>query len=926
MPSQVCPTCQGGYNNLLEHIRKKHPAKTYTNQQLQPLGLVSCPYCATACRGLHGIRTHSAKIHGIEGRAKMSTLPRPRTYIATRATNTLTASQSEPCTSPNQASQDLIPSYKASLRRKRPARTPSPDWQRPSQRQRHLQPTLDPQEDLEKDPEEDPTLDPLPRLRSGSPGLPTLDPLPRSTSGPQEDPSLQPNQEEPTLQPNQEEPSLEQLHNQAIAPILERAPIKKLLAFSKVPIPEKRLHARQAVIFTAAAYKAAEAFLKRPTERALLHFLLLPRLLGLGLQKGGLGTLLRSYPTNIPTLESLQPLQQPQNHPKAARPSIAPSPAQRATKLVERGYLGRAARALIDPTPVAPNTAENRAILLEKHPIGSRDPFQGKTRPRPGQPITPKAIIEAIRSIGKEKAPGLSGWTRPLLDLVVAREDSPIIAFLRLLADMIRQGTAPGADLLCASRLIGLEKPGGGVRPIAIGDLIYKVAMKAILMTSYRSEMLLPFQLGVNSPGGVEPAIFLLEEAILGPNSADFQQLVSIDLANAFNSVDRASIAAAVATYAPTFYKAAAWAYNNPSLLVTEDGYTLASSKGVRQDPALNGTLEAARKVFSRSPFQLNLTKSKEIAIRDLKEEGIKALGSFIGPIAPKRAFLEGKIRTLQEALTALQDLPKQHALLLLRGSIQLLLRHLQRQLDPIGLEDLWEEADCLIRQAIIALLARSPSDCPKEPSPDLIALPVREGGLGIPLHKELATQLHQAAMEASEPTLEKIRKKPPIDIGPRLGKTAQEVLKEVNQARLQSFLQDLPTSYKQARLENTSYLGRTSRYFYDIQIVAISKDSAREDPYSTLTEAAEEKRRKYKSLGAFFQPIIISAGGLMDLETAKTYKKLQQLVGPLAAAQLDATIGLTLTRTRAISAASIAKEIPAGLARSAWNTSRRSS
>ncbi|KAH7187734.1 hypothetical protein DER44DRAFT_631932, partial [Fusarium oxysporum] len=183
------------------------------------------------------------------------------------------------------------------------------------------------------------------------------------------------------------------------------------------------------------------------------------------------------------------------------------------------------------------------------------------------------------------------------------------------------------------------------------------------------------------------------------------------------------------------------------------------------------GTLEAARKVFSRSPFQLNLTKSKEIAIRDLKEEGIKAL-------------------------IALQDLPKQHALLLLRGSIQLLLRHLQRQLDPIGLEDLWEEVDSLIREAIIALLARSPT------------LPVRDGGLGIPLHKELATQLYQAAKEASEPTLEEIRKKPPIDTGPKLGKTAQEVLKEANKARLQSFLQDLPTSYRQARLENSSYLG----------------------------------------------------------------------------------------------------------------------
>jgi hypothetical protein len=72
-----------------------------------------------------------------------------------------------------------------------------------------------------------------------------------------------------------------------------------------------------------------------------------------------------------------------------------------------------------------------------------------------------------------------------------------------------------------------------------------------------------------------------------------------------------------------------------------------------------------------------------------------------------------------------------------------------------------------------------------------------------------------------------------------------------------------------------------TSRHFYNIQIVAISKDSAREDPYSTLKETAEKKKRKYRCLGAFFHPLIISAGGLIDLETAKTYQKLQDLIGP---------------------------------------------
>jgi predicted metal-dependent hydrolase len=75
-----------------------------------------------------------------------------------------------------------------------------------------------------------------------------------------------------------------------------------------------------------------------------------------------------------------------------------------------------------------------------------------------------------------------------------------------------------------------------------------------------------------------------------------------------------------------------------------------------------------------------------------------------------------GTIETLKEALEALGDLPKQHSLLLLRGSIQLLLRHLQRQLDPTGLEDLRGEADTLIQETVTALVARNPSDRPKEP------------------------------------------------------------------------------------------------------------------------------------------------------------------------------------------------------------------
>ncbi|WP_204273408.1 hypothetical protein, partial [Stenotrophomonas maltophilia] len=53
-------------------------------------------------------------------------------------------------------------------------------------------------------------------------------------------------------------------------------------------------------------------------------------------------------------------------------------------------------------------------------------------------------------------------------------------------------------------------------------------------------------------------------------------------------------------------------------------------------------------------------------------------------------------------ALAMGSGLPKQHSLLLLRGSIHLLLRHLLRQLNPEGLSDLWERTDILIKEAIM--------------------------------------------------------------------------------------------------------------------------------------------------------------------------------------------------------------------------------
>ena len=54
-----------------------------------------------------------------------------------------------------------------------------------------------------------------------------------------------------------------------------------------------------------------------------------------------------------------------------------------------------------------------------------------------------------------------------------------------------------------------------------------------------------------------------------------------------------------------------------------------------------------------------------------------------------------------------------------------------------------------------------------------------------------------------------------------------------------------------------------------------IIKDSKKGDPCSTLGEASKAKCGKHKSLGAYSDPVIILAGGLIEKETAKIYKSL---------------------------------------------------
>jgi hypothetical protein len=107
------------------------------------------------------------------------------------------------------------------------------------------------------------------------------------------------------------------------------------------------------------------------------------------------------------------------------------------------------------------------------------------------------------------------------------------------------------------------------------------------------------------------------------------------------------------------------------------------------------------------------------------------------------------------------------------------------------------------------------------------------------------------------------------------------------------------------------SVLIGATRQYYDVQIVAVNKDSAKEDAYNTLAEAATAKRTKYKVLGSTFHPLVFSAGGLMELDTAAEFRSLQKLLGPTRAKWLSTSIALALTQAKGRAATSIARSTP---------------
>ena len=347
--------------------------------------------------------------------------------------------------------------------------------------------------------------------------------------------------------------------------------------------------------------------------------------------------------------------------------------------------------------------------------------------------------------------------------------------------------------------MTALQKKDGGVRPVAAGctlrRLIAKVAGCKVMDAI--GEILAPRQLGVGVRGGAEAAVHATRLYL--EDLATDKAMLKLDFRNAFNSIHRDKVLAAVLEHSPGLYPFVHSVYSSPSSLFWSDR-TIDSAEGVQQgDPLgpllfclcihdlgaqlrselallylddgtlggsvedLNHDLEVVMQVGELIGLSLNSGKSEAICgseettapfasllpnAKHVNPSDASLLGSSVGNISSINNILEEKTALLKKMGDRLVHLSSHDAILLLKHSFAIPKLLYNLRTSPCFLSPALEVYDKTLRSIVSGITNIHFEE--SDPAWLQATLPVKLGGLGVRSAVQLAPSAFLASAAAS--------------------------------------------------------------------------------------------------------------------------------------------------------------------------------
>ena len=281
--------------------------------------------------------------------------------------------------------------------------------------------------------------------------------------------------------------------------------------------------------------------------------------------------------------------------------------------LVREGQCSRAI-GRIDSAALADPSEETLRQLRTLHPPATPLPPVRVAAPLV---VEDEALEEVMRSLPQASGPGLTQLRfehMGEIDVSGGREAIKNAVQL-LVSNQVPEEILPW---LMGARLIALAKLQGGVRPIAVGDVLRRIAGK-VICAQYKEQFAVRFcppprpgapssaaQVGVATPGGAEMAPHLVR-TLLGANPSWCAAL--LDCKNAYNELYRAAILDAVADMFPDLLPAAEACLRRPAWLGWRDATGafrwIPSEEGAQQGDPLGP-------MFMAAPMQPHLEATLE--------------------------------------------------------------------------------------------------------------------------------------------------------------------------------------------------------------------------------------------------------------------------------------------------------------------------